>query len=304
MNLHGHASGRMCRKGLVTQVNGYEWQQIKQVDRLKMAKGDWWFKFEYLKWLTDEQLNRCSLETQGFWMRCICVMRKSDVAKLQGTPTELCRLLSVTPSEFRKCFSELSITKTATVTQTANNFTLMSRKFAKELKVKEQNRLRKRKQRGHANDAPMSPDRVISKSKSNKKEEEKTQERVREQTEVQIHLGTVLAGVKKTLVVNRLTDESDWIKHGTIALENGFTAEQFVECFSLLHRQQWRTSAVRAKHVNENLPNLAKIRNEIRVQTKNGHGEKLPSLEEKLADAAAHNAGLKPPPKTKQEGNL
>src|SRR4051794_26649155 len=101
-------------------------------------KDDWWFKFEHLKWLTDEQLSRCSLETQGFWARCICVMRKSGSAKLAGSIAELSRLLSVTPTEFKKCFAELDRTKTATVTQTANLFTLMSRKFQKELKVREQ----------------------------------------------------------------------------------------------------------------------------------------------------------------------
>lgn len=139
-----------------------------------MAKTDWWFKFEYLKWLTDEQLNRCSLETQGFWMRCICVMRKSDAAKIQGSMSELCRLLSVTPGEFKKCFSELSFTKTASVTQTANNFTIMSRKYAKELKLREQNRLRKQRERRHANVTDVSHDRVISKSKSKKEEEKNT----------------------------------------------------------------------------------------------------------------------------------
>ena len=138
-----------------------------------MAKSDWWFKFEHLKWLTDEQLGRCSLETQGFWMRCLCVMRKSGSAKIEGTQAELCRLLSVTPAEFKKCFSEISHTKTANVTQTANFFTLMSRKFLKELKVKQQNALRKRKQRSHAPVTVVSQDRV----KSNKKEVIKEEER-------------------------------------------------------------------------------------------------------------------------------
>lgn len=130
-----------------------------------MAKGDWWFKFEFLLWLTDEQLNRCSLDTQGFWCRVICMMRKSDTARLQGSEVELCRLLSVTPAEFQKCFAEIKLTKTADVTQKSEIFTLMSRKFAKELKVREQNRLRKQRERRHANVPPQSQDRVISKSK-------------------------------------------------------------------------------------------------------------------------------------------
>jgi hypothetical protein len=138
-----------------------------------MAKSDWWFKFEHLKWLTDEQLNRCSLETQGFWMRCICMMRKADSGKIEGTVAELARLLSVTPSEFKRCFAELNLTKTASVTQTSAIFTIMSRKFTKELKVREQNRLRKAKERRHASVTDASQDRVISKSKELDKKEEK-----------------------------------------------------------------------------------------------------------------------------------
>lgn len=139
-----------------------------------MPKDHWWFKFEYLKWITDEQLGKCSLETQGFWIRCICMMRKSDSAKLTGTIEQLCRLLSVLPDEFLRCFSELSLTKTAGVTQTAKNFTLMSRKFQKELKLREQNRLRKRRERCHANVTDVSRDRVRSKSKNKNKEIDKS----------------------------------------------------------------------------------------------------------------------------------
>lgn len=125
---------------------------------------------EHAKWLTDEQLNRCSLETQGFWMRCICMMHKAGTAKLEGTAAELCRLLSVTAVEFRKGFTELNRTKTANVTQTANFFTLVSRRYAKELKIREQNRLRKQRERRHAAVAEKSQDRVKSKSKSKKEE--------------------------------------------------------------------------------------------------------------------------------------
>lgn len=128
-------------------------------------KKDWWFKFEHLAWLTDEQLNRCSLETQGFWIRSICIMHKGATAKLAGTEVELARLLSVTVTEFRRCVAELTATKTAGVTQTAKIFTLVSRKFAKELKVREQNRLRKRHERSHAPVTDESQRRVISKSK-------------------------------------------------------------------------------------------------------------------------------------------
>jgi hypothetical protein len=146
-----------------------------------MAKGDWWFKFEHLKWLTDEQLNRCSLETQGFWIRCICVMRKSGTAKISGTGPELCRLLSATGGELKRCFAELLETKAAnvtlshaSVTQKSVVFTIMSRKITRELKIKEQNRLRKERERRHAKVTDESRDRVKSNKKEviSKKEEE------------------------------------------------------------------------------------------------------------------------------------
>jgi len=141
-------------------------------------KKDWWFKFEHMAWLTDERLNRCSLETQGFWIRTICIMHKGATAKLIGTEAELVRLLSVTPAEFRRCVAELTSTKAATVTQMSKVFTLMSRKFAHELKIREQSRLRKRRERSHAPVTDKSQDRVISKSKEleeeKKKEGEKT----------------------------------------------------------------------------------------------------------------------------------
>jgi hypothetical protein len=146
----------------------------------RIAKNDWWFKFEHLKWLTDEQLNRCSLETQGFWMRCICVMRKGTSPKLIGTEAELVRLLGVTRPEFRRCFMELRDTKTATVTQTPEIFTLLSRKYYKELKVKEQNRLRQRSKRRHGDVTPMSQPHSKSKSKETEKKEESAASRIDE----------------------------------------------------------------------------------------------------------------------------
>lgn len=106
-------------------------------------------------------------------MRCICMMHKSDTAKLQGSPAEICRLLSVSLVEFENAVAELGRTKAATVTQTANFVTLVSRRYARELKIREQNRLRKQRERRHAEVAAKSQDRVISKEKEvrSKKEE-------------------------------------------------------------------------------------------------------------------------------------
>lgn len=127
-----------------------------------MAKKDWWFKFEFDKWLNDDCLNRGSLQMQGFWIRCCAKMAKSETYFLTGTVQELSRLLSVFPEEFVDCVNELDRTGTADVTLEVTplsqdchgNVTIMSRKFKRDLKSKESSRLRKAKSRGHTDVTP------------------------------------------------------------------------------------------------------------------------------------------------------
>ena len=83
--------------------------------------------------------------------------------------------------------------------------------------------------------------------------------------ELSVHAGTILHGVLTELGLKTLsaTDRRAWEQQAALAFKNDFTADQFLECLSLLRKQHWRTSAVKPKHVFENLPNLAKIRIEV-----------------------------------------
>lgn len=113
----------------------------------------------------------------------------------------------------------------------------------------------------------------------------------------EIFVGTVLAGVTKELGLTKLavSAQRDWTNYATLAFENHFTAEQFLECMRLLRGQTWRTSAVKPATVFENLPELKKLRLEGK---QNGSTEKLPTLAEKLADDQANRQNLRKAPIT------
>lgn len=149
-----------------------------------MAKNDWWFKFEHDKWMADERLNRCSLATQGFWLRCLCVMHRSGEYSISGTVKQLSRLLSVFPEEFIECCAELDETKTADVTECHANFvtsndvvTITSRRLKRAVNDREQSRLRQRKHRNKTNVTEASQDRVRSKKLEVRKEEKKEEKK-------------------------------------------------------------------------------------------------------------------------------
>lgn len=138
-----------------------------------MAKGDWWFKFEWKDWRGDPALNRCSLETQGFWLRCLCAMYESQSAELVGTSVELSRMIGCFPEEFMRCALELKRTETADVTIGNGDVTLLSRRLQRELNEREHIRLRVQKHRGNGDVTVVKRDRVKSKSKEKEIREEK-----------------------------------------------------------------------------------------------------------------------------------
>lgn len=110
----------------------------------------------------------------------------------------------------------------------------------------------------------------------------------------EVHLGKITAGVMEQLgltTVRGMGSQKDWHEAGLVALENGFTAAEFLECFSLLRNQAWRTSAVKPKQIIENLPNLSKLRTEGKspaVTTSYAHVNGQPSAREAIrAEQAA-----------------
>lgn len=77
-----------------------------------------------------------------------------------------------------------------------------------------------------------------------------------------ILISQVLSGIKKELGLKRHSpgQERDWANYAGLAFDNGFTASEFLECFTLLRKQKWRTGAVSADQVSKNLSELPKLR--------------------------------------------
>jgi len=106
-----------------------------------MAKGDFWFKFEWNAWLGDDSLSLCSLETQGFWIRCIAIMNRADVSELTGTVDQLCRQIGCLRDELVRSCNELKNTNSADVIICNDDVMISSRRRKKEIKHNEYNRL-------------------------------------------------------------------------------------------------------------------------------------------------------------------
>jgi len=134
-----------------------------------VAKGDWWFKFDFKVWRTDSNLRRCSLETRGFWLEVLCVMHEADDCQIEGSYEELGWLIGCSPEVVARCVLELKRTGTADVTLGNGNVTLVSRRLKRDVSVREQTRLRVQKSRSNAD--------VTVQSKSNKKEERKEEKK-------------------------------------------------------------------------------------------------------------------------------
>ena len=133
-----------------------------------MAK-NWWFKFEYRVWQSDPSLSQCSLGARGFWLEILCAMYAQEVHTIAGSLERIARMTRCESAEVAKFSLELKEAKVCDVTICHGDVTLTSRRLKKELSTKENNRLRKQKERCR-NDVTI---QSKSKSKSNKKEEEK-----------------------------------------------------------------------------------------------------------------------------------
>jgi len=142
-----------------------------------MAKGEWWFKFEWRDWMNDPNLKLCSYEAKGFWIDCLCVMREMESAEISGTIDEVRRLLGCLPEDVIQLANELKNTKTADVTFCNGNVTILSRRAAKELSAKQNNRLRVRKHRSNADVMLEKRDRVRVRVRVREEEEKKVEKK-------------------------------------------------------------------------------------------------------------------------------
>lgn len=105
-----------------------------------------------------------------------------------------------------------------------------------------------------------------------------------------VHTGKVLARLLSLLGLKKFTpaEKRDWIQNSDLAFDNGFTAEEFTDCFADRLRQSNGRYTIKPQWVNENLPAFVKGRRKI---------EKLPTLEEIAKDEAEKRAiPLRPPP--------
>lgn len=238
-----------------------------------MAK-NWWFKFDFTRWRTDSDLRRCSLETRAFWLEVLCVMHEADTWKLEGTYEELGWLIGCSPEIVGRCSVELGRTKTADVTLGNGFVTLVSRRLKREAKDREDTKLRVRKSRGNgdvtdAKQSPLNKQEVISKEKEEDIQSDDASLSFAEQ---------VIGGIQSILGILQLPNESAWFIEIERAQKNSFTVEHCLETFSLMHKQKWRTSAIKAATWYETLPILNKLRDEA-----NNGTTRPPSEREKSA---------------------
>lgn len=71
-----------------------------------------------------------------------------------------------------------------------------------------------------------------------------------------------LAGMAKELNVKDFPQKKDWTETLKWAFAENFTFYEVIECFKLLNAQHWRTSPVSPSALENNLPNLKKLRKE------------------------------------------
>lgn len=79
-------------------------------------------------------------------------------------------------------------------------------------------------------------------------------------------LETVMDGLRKRFNLNTLRDEQGWCTSIGWAEANNFAPEAFLECFDLMAKQKWRKGRITPTNVADNLPELAKLRTEIKEQ--------------------------------------
>jgi hypothetical protein len=112
----------------------------------------------------------------------------------------------------------------------------------------------------------------------------------------EIYIAKLYTAFEEKLGLKKLSHLREWNELARFGIENGFSLEEVLECHSLLTNQTWRTTAVTAKHIAENLPNLQKLRSGAKDQNGETDEEYLPSPAEKLALIEQQNATRIPPP--------
>jgi hypothetical protein len=113
----------------------------------------YWVKFEWDPWRNDPLLRRCSKETRGFWIDCIAAMEdesertQTSVYEIEGSPDEICRIVTCTREEFDRSVAELRRTNAASVRENQGLVKIISRRLLKLANLREYNRLKQQESR-------------------------------------------------------------------------------------------------------------------------------------------------------------
>ena len=125
------------------------------------------FPLYYGDWLRDAAVSACAPATRGIWMDLLCAMHdRGRMGELRGTTDQLARLARCSAAEIVAALTDLQITEAADVTIRNGVVTVINRRMRREAKLRDDNRTRKRRSRGHGDVTEKS--RLYSSSSSSK----------------------------------------------------------------------------------------------------------------------------------------
>ena len=103
-------------------------------------------------WKKDPDLSKCSAATRGIWIDLLCAMHENGrTGIVTGSVVELAQMCRCSEREMNVALIELKASKTAHVTKSdkmSQRVSVKNRRMNREHKVREEARLRKRRQRG------------------------------------------------------------------------------------------------------------------------------------------------------------
>ena len=140
-----------------------------------------WMQFNTGDWLKDPNLSMCQPATRGIWIDAIAAMHENRRSgTLSGTPDQLIRVLRCTGPALMAALDDLQSTGAGVVTVRNGVVTLTNRRMSREASIRDSNRLRQLKHRGHGDNngavTPKSPSDSISSSLSDFVREKKESE--------------------------------------------------------------------------------------------------------------------------------
>lgn len=134
------------------------------------------FQFYPGDWMKDPKLSMCQPATRGVWIDLLCAMHENEQSgEIAGSVNQLARICRCLPEEMQSALDDLSVTKTALVTECNKIVTVICRRMFEDAKERKQTRLRVQKHRNKSTDEEsnedVTPPSSTSTSTSKKKEE-------------------------------------------------------------------------------------------------------------------------------------